>query len=227
MKIQIALAAVAFLFSVGFGCPSLGMEQDAAEVGFVSLFNGKDLSGWFYGLRDGSENKAGRGYRVENGILFCTAEDGGNLYTEEEFGDFAFRFEFRLEPNSNNGLAIRAPREGNAAYVGMEIQILDDSGSQYGSLRPAQYHGSIYDAVPAKRGYLNPVGEWNSEEIIARGRHITVILNGNTILDADLDEIKDEETLKRHPGLTRTSGHIGFLGHGTRMEFRKIRVKRL
>ncbi len=227
MKIQIGIVGVATLLLVESGRLLPGLGQDMAEAGFVSLFNGKDLVGWFYGLHGGTENRAGQGYRVENGILFCTAEDGGNLYTEEEFGNFAFRFEFRVEPNSNNGIAIRAPREGNAAYAGMEIQILDDSGSQYTSLRPAQYHGSIYDVVPAKRGYQNPVGEWNSEEIIARDRHITVILNGSTIVDTDLDAITDEETRKRHPGLMRTSGHIGFLGHGTRVEFRRIRIKRL
>lgn len=203
------------------------MAQDAPEAGFISLFDGKDLEGWTYGTRDGKENKAGRGYQVEGGIIFCTAEDGGNLYTGKEYGDFVFRFEFRLEANSNNGIGVRAPLEGNAAYAGMEIQVLDDSGPEYVNLRPAQYHGSIYDVVAAKRGSQRPVGEWNSEEIVARGRRITVVLNGDTVVDANLDDIVDPEVLKKHPGLARTSGHIGFLGHGTRVEFRNIRVKAL
>ena len=89
--------------------------------------------------------------------------------TEKEYGDFVLRFEFKLEPNSNNGIGIRAPLEGDAAYNGMEIQVLDDNGKDYkGKLRPAQYHGSIYDVVPAKQGSLKPAGEWNSEEITAR-----------------------------------------------------------
>jgi hypothetical protein len=162
-----------------------------------------------------------------NGIIYCTREDGGNLYTEREYSDFVLRFEFKLEKNANNGIGIRAPLEGDAAYAGMEIQVLDDGGSEYRDLRPAQYHGSIYDVVPAKRGSLKPVGEWNTEEITARGRKITVKVNGKTIVDADLDGVKDEAVLKKHPGLSRASGHIGFLGHGSRVEFRNIRIKEL
>jgi hypothetical protein len=91
-----------------------------------------------------------------------------------------FRFEFKLEEGANNGLGIRAPLEGDAAYVGMELQILDDNAAEkkYGKLRPAQFHGSIYDVVPAKRGALKPAGEWNSQEVVCEGRNVKVTLNG-------------------------------------------------
>ncbi len=199
----------------------------ALERGFKALFNGRDLTGWIYGSRQGQENKSGAGYQVANGVIYCTREDGGNLFTEKEYGDFVLRFEFRLESNSNNGIGIRAPLEGDAAYEGMEIQVLDDSGPAYRDLRPAQYHGSIYDVVAARRGSQKPVGQWNSEEITARGRRITVKLNGNIIVDADLDAVKDQAILSKHPGLARAKGHIGFLGHGSRVEFRNIRIKQL
>lgn len=208
-----------------------------AEAGFTPLFNGKDLTGWVYGRRQsGAENKTGRGYQVENGRIYSTKEDGGNLYTEKEYSDFTLRFEFRLTPNANNGIGIRAPLQGDAAYAGIEIQVLDDSGSEYTNLRPTQYHGSIYDMVAAKRGFQKPVGEWNSGEITAKGRQITVTLNGVTIVDANLDDIKDEAVLAKHRDLSRpegsrgianTKGHIGLLGHGTRVEFRNIRIKEL
>jgi hypothetical protein len=207
------------------GNPSRMYSGTSEESEFASLFNGKDLAGWVYGFREGKENKAGKGYQVENGVLFCTKEDGGNLYTEKEYSNFIFRFEFKLETNSNNGIGIRAPLEGNAAYAGMEIQVLDDDGPDYRALRPAQYHGSIYDVVAAKRGALKKVGEWNFEEINAQGRQITIKLNGMTIVDANLDNVKDPDVLKMHPGLARTAGHIGFLGHGSRVEFRNLRIK--
>jgi 3-keto-disaccharide hydrolase len=204
------------------------LPAQRAEDGFTPLFNGKDLTGWVYGTRaNGEQNKSGKGYQVENGVLFSTKEDGGNLYTEQEYSDFAFRFDFKLTENANNGIGIRAPLEGDAAYAGIEIQVLDDGGSQYTKLQPWQYHGSVYGIVPAKRGFQKPVGEWNAEEIIAKGRHITVILNGTTIVDADLDDVKDQEVVAKHPGMARTSGHIGFLGHGARVEFRSIRIKKL
>ena len=196
--------------------------KNADGHGFVKLFNGKDLTGWVYG-----GDKAGKGYQVREGVLFCTENDGGNLFTENEYSDFVFSFDFKLEPNSNNGIAIRSPLEGDPAYVAMEIQVLDDSGSEYKNLRPAQYHGSIYDVFPAKRGSQKPVGQWNHQEITAKGRQITIKLNGDTIVDANLDDVKDEKVLKKHPGLARAKGHIGLLGHGTRVEFKNLQVKEL
>jgi hypothetical protein len=187
----------------------------------VPLFDGT-LNGWK--LVDGK----GPGYVVENGILVCPADGGGNLFTDKEYANFVLRFEFRLTPGGNNGVGIRAPLGGDAAYAGMEIQILDDQHEKYrGKLKPAQYHGSIYDVVPAKRGFKKPTGEWNAEEITADGRRIKVVLNGHTIVDANLDDVKDPEVLKRHPGLQRKSGHIGLLGHGTRVEFRNLRIQEL
>jgi len=217
--------------------PSLtaGVPQ-SPEEGFTSLFNGRDLSGWVYGRRGDRENRTGKGYQVADGVLFSTKGDGGNLYTKEQYGDFVLRFEFRLTENANNGIGIRAPLEGDAAYAGMEIQVLDDSGSEYTKLQPFQYHGSIYGVVPAKRGFQKPVGEWNAQEIAARGSRITVTLNGTAIVDANLDEVKDEAILAKHRDTTRpegsrgianTRGHIGLLGHGTRVEFRNLRIRKL
>jgi 3-keto-disaccharide hydrolase len=192
-----------------------------AEPGFHKLFDGKSLNGWT--LMRGK----GPGYVVKNGILVCPADGGGNLFTQKEYSNFIFRFEFRLTPGANNGIGIRAPLNGDAAYVGMEIQILDNTAPQYAHLLPGQYHGSIYRVVPAKRGFLKPVGEWNHEEIHADGRHIRVTLNGTVIVDANLNDVTDPAVLKEHPGLARKTGHIGFLGHGSRVEFRNVRVKEL
>jgi hypothetical protein len=201
---------------------AIAVSLSAAETGFVALFDGKSLDGWQI------VGQKGRGYVVENGLLVCPADGGGNLFTTKEYSNFILRFEFRLFEGSNNGIGIRAPLEGDAAYKGMEIQILDDGAAVYrGRLRPAQYHGSIYDVVPAKQGFKKPTGEWNSEEITAKGRSIIVILNGTTIVDADLDSVRDPAVLEKHPGLARSSGHIGLLGHGTRVEFRNFRIREL
>src|SRR5688500_14574649 len=132
----------------------------AAEEGFVELFDGKTLNGWTL------VNKTGRGYLVEDGRIICPKDGGGNLFTEKEYADFVLQFEFKLEDGSNNGLGIRAPLKGDAAYMGMELQILDDNSKKYaGKLRPEQYHGSIYDVIPAKTGGLKAAGEWNQQEV--------------------------------------------------------------
>jgi hypothetical protein len=201
---------------------SAGLLMLAQEPGFKPLFDGKTLNGWT--LVRGH----GPGYVVKEGVLVCPADGGGNLYTEAEYANFILRFEFKLSAGGNNGIGIRAPLTGDAAYQGMEIQILDHDDVQYkGRLKPAQYHGSVYDLFPAKTGHLKPVGEWNYEEIAVDGRKITVRLNGATIVDANLDDVKDPEVLKKHPGVLRKSGHIGLLGHGTLVEFRNMRIKTL
>ncbi|MBA3974463.1 MAG: DUF1080 domain-containing protein [Candidatus Solibacter sp.] len=190
-----------------------------AEPGFKRIFDGKTLEGWRL-IRG-----RGRGYVVEDGILVCPRDGGGNLFTEAEYADFILRLEWRLWAGGNNGIGIRAPFEGDAAFVGMEIQVLDDNGPMYKDLKPGQYTGSVYDVAAARRGFVKPAGEWNRFEIHAEKRIIRVTLNGELITDADLSRITDPKILARHPGLARTSGHIGLLGHGTRVEFRKLRVK--
>jgi hypothetical protein len=192
------------------------------EKGFVQLFDGKTLNGWK--LVKGR----GPGYVIKDGTIVCPLDGGGNLYTEKEYANFAFRFEFKTEPGGNNGVGIRAPLEGDAAYQGMEIQILDDGHEKYkGKIKSEQHHGSVYDVIPARTGYLKPAGEWNSEEIMVNGSRIRVTLNGVIILDADLSLVKEESVLKKHPGLKNKTGHIGFLGHGSLVEFRNIRIKSL
>lgn len=192
------------------------------DPGFVTLFDGKSLAGWT--LRGGH----GQTYAIENGTLICPANADPTLFTDKEYADFVLRFEFKVAPAANSGIAIRAPLDGRASQEGIEIQILDDRHPDYkGTLKPEHYHGSIYDVLPARTGFQKPVGEWNEEEITAQGRRIRVKLNGVLILDVDLDMIQEPQVLKRHPGLQRTSGHIGLMGHWSRVEFRNLRIKPL
>jgi hypothetical protein len=123
----------------------------------------------------------------------------------------------------------RTPMKGNAAYVGYELQILDNTDSIYKDLEPYQYHGSVYGIIPAKKGFLNPVGEWNSQEVYVRGEKIRITLNGTIIVDGNLQDASADGTMdgKEHPGLERSTGHIAFLGHGSLVWFRNIRIKEL
>lgn len=195
--------------------------------GFVSLFNGKDMSGWVW---NNSWQGNDGGYTVQDGAMVCDPEKAGNIYTDREFSDFIFRFEFKMMTKAaNNGVGIRAPLTGDAAYSGMEIQILDHDDPEYSWIKPYQAHGSVYGTIPAERGYLKPVGEWNDEEIKIDGRWIQVTLNGHVITQGHLDAARMPNTLDHldHPGLARTTGHIGFLGHGYSLGFRNLRVKEL
>ena len=149
------------------------------------------------------------------------------LYAKDEYGDFVFRFEFKLPPGGNNGIAVRSPGRGDPAWEAFELQVLDNTHPKYAKLKPYQFHGSIYGLVPAKRGALLPVGEWNKQEITFKGSHVKVILNGTTILDQDLSKL-DLSKVKRVPkGVNRKSGFIGFAGHSDPVQFRNVRIKRL
>ncbi|WP_431123031.1 3-keto-disaccharide hydrolase [Flagellimonas flava] len=223
------MATIGRIASLGILCclfaqfPCNAQNQTTKDEGFVALFNGKDLDGWI-------GNK--QSYRVENGYIVVDPSgggSGGNLLTEGEYGNFVFRFEFQLTPGANNGLGIHAPLEGDVAYVGKELQILDNTADKYASLQPYQYHGSVYGVIPAKRGFLKPVGEWNVQEVTVNGPKIKVVLNGTIIVDAHLQEASKNGTLdkKDHPGLKKDIGHIGFLGHGDVVRFRNIKIKEL
>ena len=100
---------IAAIFLLALGAPAWGAP------GWVSLFDGKTLNGWVL------KSPHGRGYLVENGILVAPANGGGNLFTEREYSNFVFQLEFRLSVNGNNGIGIRAPFEGDAAWQSMEI----------------------------------------------------------------------------------------------------------
>lgn len=198
------------------------LDANESKDGFQILFDGSDLEQWQGNKTD---------YFVKNHELVVEPKggSGGNLYTKKQYDDFVLKFDFKLTPGANNGLGIRTPLTGDAAYEGMELQILDNTADIYKNLKPYQFHGSVYGVIPAKKGFLNPVGEWNSEEVIVKGNKIKVILNGTVILDGDIAEASKNGTLdkREHPGLKRKTGHIGFLGHGSKLWFRNIRIKEL
>ena len=187
------------------------------------MFNGRNLNNWV-------GNKTS--YVVEDGIIVVKPGDGsgGNLYTEKEYADFVFRFEFLLTPAANNGIGIRAPLTGDAAYAGMEIQILDDTAPVYANLKPYQYHGSVYGVIPAKTRVSK--NHWESgimRKLQQSAPRSKLTLNGTVIVDGDIAGPRDNGTLdhNEHPGLKNKTGHIGFLGHGSELKFRNIRIKDL
>lgn len=196
------------------------------EEGFTVLFDGTGLDSWM-GRTDT--------YAIEDGTLVVRPRKkgeggGGNLYTKKQYDDFIFRFEFKLTEGANNGLGIRTPTKGDAAFVGIEMQILDNTSELYKDIYCWQAHGSVYGVIPALRGYLKPVGEWNRQEVLADGNRIKVTLNGHVILDGDIGlYIRNKKTLDGadHPGLGNKKGHIGFLGHGHVVWFRNISIREL
>ena len=203
----------------------LTAQDTQQEEGFRPLFNGKDLEGWK--VSGGKEEK----WAVEGGAICCLGGGGGWLLTTQEYDNYDLRLEYKMSKGGNSGVALRTPLQGNPAYAGMEIQLIDDEN--WPGLQTWQHTGSIYEIVPAAKQANKPIGEWNQLRIVAKGSRITIELNGETLVDADLTDYKDrvegdkEKGKQPHPGLARTKGHLGFQSYNTRIEFRKVRLKEL
>ena len=215
--------------------PHFELSEEEAADGFEVLFDGTSMHKWTGNTTN---------YVPVNGTIYVTAQYGGsgNLYTKKEYGDFVLRFEFAFDREGvNNGIGIRTPMGVDAAYHGMEIQVLDHDAPIYKNLREYQQHGSVYGIIPAKRVKFPSLGTWNVEEIRAVGDRITVTVNGEVILDGDIRQACQGHNVapdggknnpytvdhKNHPGLFNASGHIGLLGHGAGIKFRNIRIKEL
>ena len=232
MKMMV-MALVAAMLAAGCVCPCAD-KCAGGEEGFVPLFNGKDLDGW-------SDMK--HVYKAEDGmIVFEGGKDVfGNLFYHRPFTNFVARFEFKMKYHGNNGFGVRAGQEcfdggalvggykaeRDAAYNGMEIQILDNICGRNRKLKSWQFHGSIYGVVAAQHGAAKPLGEWNCEEVTVDGDNVTVVLNGKTILACSIEDVEKTPDGLPHPGLHNKSGYIGFLGHTEPTWIRNVRIKEL
>lgn len=219
ITILLICSGVSSVFAVE---PVFKLPKKEKKEGYQLLFDGTSMAQWIGNTKE---------YVLEDGCIVMRPgqEMGGNLYTKEAYDNFVLRFEFLLTPEANNGLGLRhtiVPNE--KGYLGMELQILDNEAPVYKDLKPWQYHGSVYGYIPAKRGFLKPTGQWNYQEVVANGNHIKVTLNGTVIVDGNLKEAtQDVPEDKIQQGLFNATGHIAFLGHGSVVKFKNIRIRKL
>jgi len=207
------LRALIVGISLTAGVPAVSADEGR------SLFNGKDLAGW-QGMQGPADN-----WGVKDGILTCTGGKGAHwLATREEFSDFDLSLDFKLPVNGNSGVFIRAPRVGTPYVDGMEIQLLDDYGEKWKNLKPDQFTGAIYAAVAPSRRVTRKAGQWQTMRILCVGRKCSVWVNGEQIIDADLDKVAGKFG-RKVPGLKRNSGLIGVQNHGDPVSFRRIVIK--
>lgn len=222
--------------------PIFTLSPEEEAEGFEVLFDGRSLDKWH-----GNTNA----YVPVDGNIYVTAQYGGsgNLYTKKNYSDFIYRFEFWFDvPAVNNGIGIRTGKDVtgvDAAFHGMEIQVLDHDDPVYGGypfgftgIKPYQQHGSVYGVIPAKHVDFGPIKQWHTEEIKAIGDHITVTVDGEVILDGNIREVCQGHAVgpegengnpymldhRNHPGLFNKEGYISFCGHGSGVKFRNVRI---
>ncbi|MBS0206265.1 MAG: DUF1080 domain-containing protein [Planctomycetes bacterium] len=210
---------IGFQVEVPNGGQFLLRNVQVVELGYRSLFNGRDFTGW-----EGEGGATESCWSVTDGLLVCSGQKGPWLRSTTEFGDFDLRLEYRLSTGGNSGIYVRVPKDGNhhrdndtLPVAGFEVQVLDDAAPQHLKLKDYQYSASIYDIAGANPRVSRPPGEWNTLEINCRGQRVTTWHNGYMVTDV---------TSAESPllGLRSVNGFLGLQNHSTIVKFRDLRV---
>ena len=185
------------------------------------LFNGKDLAGWTC--------KAGS-WAAENGEL--VRKGGGDIWSEEKFGDFILQLEFKLDKETNSGVFFRTGNTADCVQTGIEMQVFDTFGKEPPGRNDC---GAIYDCLAPAKNVVKKPGEWNDVTLTCKGSTIRVVMNGDAIIDMNLDRWTEagknpdgtpNKFKTAYKDMPRT-GYIGFQDHGKPVWYRNLRIKPL
>lgn len=188
------------------------------ENGWVKLFNGTDLTGWIpVASRDG--------WSVQDGVLTANPGDGW-LATERDYDNYELELEYRIPPNGNSGVFLRAPLNGAASGKGLlEVQAIDDSSPNFRPIADKSRTGAIYGLFSPSQQANAPTDVWNKLAIRADGPRIVVSVNGRQVLEGSLDGTS-LPTLTSE--MQRPTGRIGLQRRpASKVEFRNIRIRTL
>jgi hypothetical protein len=195
---------------------------DKSEDGSTPLFNGKDFTGW-----QGNT----QGWTFESDGTLAWTKIAGDIWTEKQYDDFVLDFDYKVAKGSNSGVFIRIGNPKDPVQTGLEIQVYDSVGKGLGK----HHAGAVYDAVAPSKNVEKPVGEWNHMTIVAKGPVIRVTLNGEQVVDMNLDQWtvagknpdgsdnKYKKPLKQFP----RKGHIQIQDHHKPVWYRNVRIKEL
>jgi hypothetical protein len=208
---------------------TLAAEADSGgQMAAKSLFDGATLSGW----RGYKTEAPGDGWKVVDGMLMLKGK-AGDLVTVEEFGDFDLELEWKVADATNSGVIYRVGLGDNATYVtGPEYQVLDNLKAE-DNKKATHLAASLYDLAGPEKDFTRPVGEWNSARIRVRGWHVEHWLNGEKVVDVDLESPAGKALIaaskfKDWPKFASLKrGHIALQDHGHLVSFRNIRIRKL
>ncbi len=255
---SVALLLFAAVLGVGLACSSGESADDGPEhntltsseqeEGWTLLFNGDDFTNWTGLGRDSIPEghwKVADGtiHKVESGDV-PTAEDGqplegGDIMTTETYRDFELKLEWKTSEGGNSGIkynvsdSLSTAHEPQYAALGFEYQLLDDE--RHPDAEEANHRaGALYDLVaPGDRKSLNPAGEWNSARVVFRGSHGEHWLNGEKVLEYDLDSARFDSLFaeSKYADIdgfrTRRAGHVILQDHGNDFWFRNVKIREL
>lgn len=210
--------------------------SNAQKNKWVKLFDGQTTNGWHsYG-----KSTAGSAWKVVDGALFLDAKavknDGGDLVTDKEYGNFHLKLEWKISPKGNSGIIFYVhealPKFNNTYSTGPEMQVLDNDGHSDGKITKHRA-GDLYDLIQSTSEPVKPVGAWNQAEIISKNGKLEFKLNGKSIVRTTLwdDQWKSliaGSKFAKWPGFgTFQHGKIALQDHGDEVWYRNIEIKEL
>jgi type 1 glutamine amidotransferase len=206
--------------------PNVLGEEERAE-GFRLLFDGRTLDGWRQYLTEVNEQ---HGWSVRDGAIVCAKTGGPDLVTAAEFGDFDFRFSFRIASGGNSGVLWHVQEIAPATFqTGPEYQVLDDAQAGAGPLHGT---GALYDLVPTNEAPVRPAGQWNEGRIVVHKGRVQHWLNGKCVVDVacrgpEWDALVAGSKFRDWPFARAASGRLALQDHGSEVAYRNLRVKDL
>ncbi len=239
MKLEslVLFAMMMFAFAeIGYAESDNTLNAEEQKAGWRLLFDGKSTAGW----RGYKSKTVPASWRVENGSLLSRRAQGqssGDLITVDEFEDFELLLQWKMTKGNNSGVIYRATEQHDQVWQsGPEYQILDNAGHLDG-LNKLASAGACYAVFAPSRDATRPLGQWNQTRILARGKHVEHWLNGEKLLEYDIDSDRWQahvKTSKFFPTAygqgnwgQATKGHIGLQDYGGAIEFRNIKIRPL
>ena len=210
-------------------------KKEDTDDGWVTLFDGKTTTGWHsYG-----KPSAGDRWQIADAALYLDTskkQNGGDLVTDKEYGNFDLKLEWKISPKGNSGI-IFFVHEDTAKYkatynTGPEMQVVDNDGHPDGRIFKHKA-GDLYDLIPSSKESAKPVGEWNEVEIISNNGKLDLFINGinvvsTTMWDDKWNALVAGSKFKTMAGFgTFKKGKIALQDHGNMVWFRNIKIKEL
>jgi hypothetical protein len=204
------------------------LSAQEQQQGFELLFDGKKLEHWT-GFKQDTAPSAGWVVR-DAAIVHEQGGGGGDLVSRELYGDFDFRFSFRISVGGNSGVMWHVTDEGAETYFsGPEYQVIDDAGTKAGPLHAV---GALYDMVPATNKTARPAGAWNDGRIVVSKGRLSHYLNGARVVECacagpEWQTMVQNSKFKDWPFGKASSGRMALQDHGDQVAFRNLRIKKL
>lgn len=232
------LFIICFVFSNTYSQQPNTLSTKEKQEGWQLLFDGKDLKGWHSYL----EKKPGKAWQIQNGCIYLNKNsksvypDFADLVTDDEFDNFDFKMEWRMEPCANSGVMFYVHESSeykNTYESGPEMQIADLGCNDDGRILKCRA-GDLYDLISADTEWVNAAPKWNTYEIIANNGHLTFYMNGHKTIDTDIwndkwnDIVKNSKFVEWSGFGTFKKGHISIQGTETgHLWYRNVKIRKL